>query len=339
MREFYKTTQVINVSFFNANGIWEGNGEESVAAGTKLPPYCTDILYTPSNEGKWGVFNSENGKWSEINDMRGTPFWDIQGNSYVIQVVNGDIPDWGVTIAPPKCEANEALRFDGNAWHVLTNIFWNEHGYEFPIGDAIELPEWAITTQPPIYDSKNQTILFKDNKWLTYDILIGTPYYMENGEKVYVTDINFELPQNCSWNPKPEIVKGFDFVLIDGDWVQKEDHRDKPIWEKATGTRFIMGVLGEIPDEYTLEQPQTQCDEWINGKWITNDQKYYELQIQEVESTRRALYTNVDALRNEAAMIRLTEGDEAKALDYEQQAKDLYLKIRDENPWPISPSE
>lgn len=65
----------------------------------------------------------------------------------------------------------------------------------------------------------------------------------------------------------------------------------------------------------------------------------YEDQVIKIEGVRRALYTNVDALRNEAVMIRVVESDETKASDYEQQAIALYLKIRDENPWPISPAE
>lgn len=60
----------------------------------------------------------------------------------------------------------------------------------------------------------------------------------------------------------------------------------------------------------------------------------YEDQVKKIDGVRRALYTNVDALRNEADMIRLTENDEVKATDYDEQAKAMYLKIRDENPWP-----
>lgn len=61
----------------------------------------------------------------------------------------------------------------------------------------------------------------------------------------------------------------------------------------------------------------------------------FEEQVIQVYETRRSLYTNVDALRNEAQMIRMVENDEAKATDYETQAADLYLKIRNEHPWPI----
>lgn len=78
---------------------------------------------------------------------------------------------------------------------------------------------------------------------------------------------------------------------------------------------------------------------------IMTPQELYEAQVQQVDATRRSLYLNVDALRNEAAMIRMLStdetkaADEAKAADYERQAKDLYMKIRDENPWPTPLTE
>lgn len=122
-------------------------------------------------------------------------------------------------------------------------------------------------------------------------------------------------------------------------WVVKQYQVSVIAYKKQTKKQQLFDDESLVTDDYTLLKPATQYDEWIDGEWVINEQAQYEAQIQKVESTRRALYTNVDALRNEAAMIRFTEGDEAKALDYEQQAKDLYLKIRDENPWPISPSE
>lgn len=94
--------------------------------------------------------------------------------------------------------------------------------------------------------------------------------------------------------------------------------------------------LSSTPANYKLAS-----DEHGKPCFIKNmtEQEEYEAQVQQVDATRRSLYLNVDALRNEAAMIRDVEEDEAKAADYEQQARALYLKIRDENPWPTPPTE
>lgn len=122
-------------------------------------------------------------------------------------------------------------------------------------------------------------------------------------------------------------------------WIVK----DKPIkvtaYNKETQETKDFDDKSLVTYDYTLLKPSTQYDEWIDGTWLTNEQAQYEAQVQQVDATRRALYLNVDALRNEAAMIRAVEADETKASDYDEQAKALYLKIRDENPWPVPLTE
>lgn len=125
-----------------------------------------------------------------------------------------------------------------------------------------------------------------------------------------------------------------------GAWVVKERFVKVTAYLKSDCTKtkeFDDKFL--VTDDYTLLKPATQFDEWIDNAWVTNLQAQYEAQVQQVDATRRALYLNVDALRNEAAMIRAVEADETKAADYDEQAKALYLKIRDENPWPTPPTE
>lgn len=119
-----------------------------------------------------------------------------------------------------------------------------------------------------------------------------------------------------------------------------EDNRGETVYLKTNPNQSKqIETLGKVDGDYTLDKPITQFDEWVNNAWVTNEQLQYEAKLLQVESTRRALYMNVDALSNEAAMIRVVENDEIKATDYEEQAKALYLKIRDENPWPTPPAE
>ncbi len=89
-----------------------------------------------------------------------------------------------------------------------------------------------------------------------------------------------------------------------------------------------------IPANYRLASDSNGKPCFIESM---TEQEVYEVQVRNVSATRQSLYRNVDALRNEAEMIRLIENDEVKAVDYEEQAKTLYLKIRDENPWPTPP--
>lgn len=123
------------------------------------------------------------------------------------------------------------------------------------------------------------------------------------------------------------------------DWVVKDMQTKVTAYHKQAKQSKEFDDKSLVTDNYTLDKPNTQFDEWIDNSWVTNKQRQYEAELLQVESIRRALYTNVDALRNEASMIRTVEKDEAKAADYEQQAIALYLKIRDENPWPEPPEE
>ncbi|GIB70490.1 phage tail protein [Vibrio cholerae] len=92
-----------------------------------------------------------------------------------------------------------------------------------------------------------------------------------------------------------------------------------------------------VTADYTLDVPKTRFDEWINDEWVTNLQNQYQAQVQQVNDRRAYLYLDVDRLRAEATSILEIDGDSVKAEDYRMQANALYLKIRDENPWPIPP--
>lgn len=92
-----------------------------------------------------------------------------------------------------------------------------------------------------------------------------------------------------------------------------------------------------VTNDYTLDVPKSRFDEWINNAWVTNLQNQYQAQVQQVNDRRAYLYLDVDRLRNEALSVVEFEGDEAKAEEYRLQANALYLKIRDENPWPTPP--
>ncbi len=98
--------------------------------------------------------------------------------------------------------------------------------------------------------------------------------------------------------------------------------------------------MGEIEDGWTLTQPPHQYVTWSEelSDWQVDTQAKYEAELQQVANTRESLYVQiVDRLNNEAKMIRRVEGDEAKATEYEVQADEAYLKIREDNPWPEFP--
>lgn len=119
---------------------------------------------------------------------------------------------------------------------------------------------------------------------------------------------------------------------IDSEYV--EDHRGKTIYNTQDCTQLkTVEKLGTIDEYWTLLKPTTRFDEWVDA-WVTNESLQYKAELLQVESNRRSLYVNVDALRSEAEMHRLQD-DEASAVEYDTQAVELYLKIRADNPWPV----
>lgn len=119
------------------------------------------------------------------------------------------------------------------------------------------------------------------------------------------------------------------------------DHRGKTIYNKAKPPKSKqVKDLGDIEVGWTLTQPPHQYVNWNTelNDWQVDAQAKYEAELQQVANTRESLYVQmVDRLNNEAKMIRRVEGDEAKAVAYEEQADAAYLKIRADNPWPELP--
>lgn len=119
------------------------------------------------------------------------------------------------------------------------------------------------------------------------------------------------------------------------------DHRGKTIYNKAKPLESKqVKELGDIEDGWTLTQPPHQYVTWSEAldDWQVDTQAKYEAEVERVSAIRESLYVQmVDRLNNEAKMIRRVEGDEAKALAYEEQADAAYLKIRADNPWPELP--
>lgn len=179
-------------------------------------------------------------------------------------------------------------------------------------------------------------------------------YHFETGE--YLRDVDAVKniksneymipPYHTPESPRAELKENEYHAFLDsndnaprdyknGAWVVKERFVKVTAYNKQTKQPKDFDDKTLVTDDYTLLKPSTRFDEWIDGVWVTNEKDQYEAKVKQVDVTRRHLYNNVDALRSEAAMIRMVEQDEAKAADYERQAKDLYLKIRDDNPWPV----
>ncbi|EOG7734446.1 phage tail protein [Vibrio cholerae] len=92
-----------------------------------------------------------------------------------------------------------------------------------------------------------------------------------------------------------------------------------------------------VAEDYTLKEPATRFDEWIDDAWVTNVSAQYIAEFDQVDNLRRQLYfTMVDPLVSEANIKRL-QGKEAEAIELERQAIAAREKIQLDHPWPVNP--
>jgi len=184
--------------------------------------------------------------------------------------------DFTINIYTPSKEGMIA-RYDRNTNTWSNEIkdrtfdeYFNQHGQKFVIGEPDgDYPDEAITTEPPEYVQETQTVLYKDEQWKVYDILIGQPFYDEYGNKFLVSDYNFELSENHTFDepPKPRSDK-YAVKLIDGKWQQFLDYRGRIAYAKDRNTseNYQVDELGELPDTHTLTEPEP-FDSWVDGSW------------------------------------------------------------------------
>lgn len=124
-----------------------------------------------------------------------------------------------------------------------------------------------------------------------------------------------------------------------GSWQVKKERVAVNVFNTKTQEQREIADITEIEKGWTKQIPTTQFDEWIAGQWVTNLEKQYQYDYNQVDDVRRALFTQyVDPLLAEASIKKTQDLKEESAL-YVQQALALRQKIQDENPWPLLPQE
>ncbi len=209
--------------------------------------------------------------------------------------------------------------------------YWDKNGQHFVISSPDgEYPEWAIQEEPPEHNLETQTVLYTEQAgWTIYDAAeLGRLYYDEWGNESIVSDYHFALPANHTWERPPEALKNHVVKRINGQWQQLVDHRGKTAYSKQrNGEDYQVEDLGEIPDTHTLKAPNTQFDQWADGKWVTDAKAYcqYELArlINSIDTTAAAIITKWTRFSEEYAE-REKAAQAFKATDYKGEPN-LYI--------------
>lgn len=156
--------------------------------------------------------------------------------------------------------------------NMTWNIYYDIHGQKFFIGEPDgDYPDWAIIDPPPEYDPETHTVLYrKETGWTIFKIQLGESFYDEFGQEFLVSDYNFDLPENHTWEEPPKNQDGHAVKLIDGYWQQLIDYREKMAYAKDRDNDedYIIEELGELPESHTLLTPGAY-DSWVNNVgWV-----------------------------------------------------------------------
>lgn len=124
-----------------------------------------------------------------------------------------------------------------------------------------------------------------------------------------------------------------------GVWVNKKRYIKVTAYLKTDATKHKkFDDASLVTDEYTLEKPLTQWDEWINDVWITNEGNKYIAEYDQVDSARRSAYREVSDPLYMAAWRKESKGLVDEATDFRQQADAAVELIQAKNPWPTPPT-
>lgn len=191
--------------------------------------------------------------------------------------------------------------------------YFDKQGKSYVIGQPDgEYPEWAIKDAPPAHDKDSQTVLYDEDGWRVFDIKLGEPYFDENGFVKLVSDYNFTLPDNHSWDAPPDVEEGQAVKLIGGSWCVLRDLRNSIAYAKNRTEHedYVVQKLGDLPNTHT-EKPYCEFCSWDedNNDWL------YDVEIHRPYKTQEEKLWRDDALKAVLDRIDQYEKDQGYPTD------------------------
>lgn len=125
----------------------------------------------------------------------------------------------------------------------------------------------------------------------------------------------------CSYQIEPPVLEAGFAALINrdsNDWEVVADHRGATVYSTDTGEPRQWQALGDLPEGYTLQAPETPFDTWEDDKWVPDEAAI-------AEAARRKAYRK-QQLANQYATGRISTLQDAVDLEMASQAETEALK-------------
>jgi hypothetical protein len=180
--------------------------------------------------------------------------------------------------------------------NMTLKIYFNKHGQAFTLTEPDSAyPEWAILDAPPEYDASLSTVLYDNGAWAINEVLLGKSYFDANANELKVSDYNFTLPDNHTFEAPPTLTdESCALTLIDGEWTQLLDNRGKMAYAKDrdNSENYLITELGELPKTHTLTEPEPY-DSWIDEQWQYDIERHRPIKVAEERVWRNTVLDSV----------------------------------------------
>ncbi|EGT3609618.1 tail fiber assembly protein [Morganella morganii] len=150
-----------------------------------------------------------------------------------------------------------------------------------------------------------------------------------------------------AYTDEPELpAPGFAIVRSeDGKrWLHVEDHRGKTGYDKTTKEKIQINVIGMLPDNLTLLEPQTPFDKWDGKKWVTDKEEQHVHDVTVAENQKQALMAEAEQeiaiLERKVRLGMATDADQAKLTEWEifsVRVTDTDTSLAPDIEWPLKP--
>lgn len=123
----------------------------------------------------------------------------------------------------------------------------------------------------------------------------------------------------------PEIPSAPNLAVVrssDGkSWLHAPDYRGCVVYDKETKQQAEISGIGELPDNLTLDAPETQFDKWNGKKWVTDKAEQQAHEIAVAESQKQSLLAEAEQaiamLERKVRLGMATDEDKVKLNEWE----------------------
>lgn len=161
-----------------------------------------------------------------------------------------------------------------------------------------------------------------------YNYLVTTGEFIGESDAYIPTGTG--LPANSTDIAPPKAKKGNTVIFHDGVWLQTSDYRGMTVYSISTGQPSIYSDIGELSQDYTFLEPNSQFDEWNGVEWVKNTEREKECIIAANENKKASLLSVANSeitVLSDAVEFDIATDDDVRLLPLWRKYRVLLTRI------------